>query len=71
MLDRPRKVTFVPLMEDPRDALDEMVELRQRKWSCVQQRQLCERESEREESVEYPPVRSFNMNHIFDKYIHV
>ena len=48
-LDRPRKVTvFVPLIEDPRDASDEMTELRhkERKWSRVQWRQLRERESE-------------------------
>ena len=72
VLDRPQKVTFVPPMEDPRDASDEMAELRhkERKWSRVQRRQLGERESEREESMEYLPVRSFDTNYIFDKYVH-
>ena len=63
MLDLPRKVcTFVPPMDDPRDPLDEMVEIRdkERKWTRAQRKKVDERERDIDESAKYLPTRSFD-----------
>ena len=62
VLDRSRKVTFVPPMDEPRNPLDEIGELRhkEKKWTRVQRRKLREGERESDVSQEYPPVRSFD-----------
>ena len=61
-LDRPRKGTFVSSMDDLRDHLNELQEIRdkERKWSKVHRKKVHERERRVEEPVEYPPLRSFD-----------